>query len=380
MIFKKTFHDETESTKDGRNVLPEQGGLEGEGAQQKVKQPQVAFPVPQQASMVPAVDAGGDGAQPSYYGKPVVKAPVWIWSIPTYFYVGGVTGAAGVLAAAAQLSGDASLRPFVRRLRWVNALGSVVSSGLLIHDLGRPSRFFNMLRVFRPTSPMNMGSWLLAGVGATSTVAALLSKKDGALGQVGNAAAMAAAVVDLPFTGYTAVLVTNSAVPVWQGARKSLPPLFIASSVASAGALVQLTESHPRALEIGRRFAIAGKAAELVLSEVMMKELALPEVKRPMQEGTSGKLWKASKVLGAAGLALSLLPSRWRWAQRAAGVLGTASVLATKFAVFYAGRPSAKDPQATFKMQREGRGAQAVGRGSQLVQLKVEGRPLPAGT
>ena len=181
---------------------------------------------------------------------------------------------------------------------------------------------------------------------------------------------------DFPFTGYTAVLIANSAIPVWQGARRSLPPLFIAASVASTGALLQLTESEPRALEIGRRLAVGGEVLELAAGEWMKRELALPEVRRPLQEGSAGRLWQASKVMGVAALGLSLLPARWRWAQRAAGVLGTAAVVATKLAVFKAGKASARNPHASFEMQRKGHGAAAVGPASTLVQLKVEGRPV----
>jgi formate-dependent nitrite reductase membrane component NrfD len=353
---------------DGRNIEGSAGSLTGEAAGQRVKRDSEAH----------APLAAKPDEAPSYYGRPLVKEPVWIPTIPLYFYVGGVTGCAGVVAAAAQLSGDESLRPFVRRLRWMSALGAAVSSGLLVSDLGRPSRFLNMLRVFRPTSPMSMGSWLLAAVGAFSGAAALLSNGPRPLRAAGDVAALAAAAVDLPFTGYTAVLIANSAVPVWQGARRSLPPLFIFASVASTGALLQLTESEPRTLEIGRRLAVGGKVLELAAGAWVKRELSLPEVRRPLQEGRAGALWKAGKVLGVAALGLSLLPAKWRWAQRAAGVLGTAAVVATKLAVFNAGKASAQNPHASFEMQRRGQGAAAVGRGSTLVQLKVEGRPLMA--
>ena len=48
-----------------------------------------------------------------------------------------------------------------RRCRRLSLVSIIVGTAALIADLGRPSRFFNMLRVFRPTSPMSMGSWLL---------------------------------------------------------------------------------------------------------------------------------------------------------------------------------------------------------------------------
>src|SRR5205823_3968662 len=100
-------------------------------------------------------------SSPSYYDHPMLKQPVWIWSIPAYFYAGGVAGISATLGAAAQVIAPRSMRSLILRARWVAAGGGVLSAALLIHDLGRPARFLNMLRVFRITSPMSMGSWIL---------------------------------------------------------------------------------------------------------------------------------------------------------------------------------------------------------------------------
>lgn len=377
-LFRKKFREPLHEKSDGRNIRPEQGLLTGEGAQQKVKNLAGAFPAPGLTHVEPLhATLAQEGA--SYYGRPLVKAPVWIWSIPVYFYVGGVAGAAGTLAAAAQLSGDEALRPLVRKLRWVNAIGSAIGGGLLVYDLGRPSRFLNMLRVFRPTSPMSMGSWLLAGLTPLAGAAALLGHSKGRFRDVGEGLGLAAAAVSLPFTGYTAVLIANTAIPVWQGAHKTLPVLFITSSMASLASFTEFLELTDRERRIARRFGIIGRVGELLSAEAMKRELALPEVKKPLGEGAPGMLLKAGKAMSVASLALSLLPGRFRSAHRAGGVLGTLSVLALKGGIFLAGRTSAKNPQASFQMQREGRGAAEIGpASSNLVQLKVEGRPLAA--
>src|SRR5207302_8215752 len=89
----------------------------------------------------------------TYYNQPLVKPPVWVWSVPTYFYAGAAAGASLALGATAQLPGRGSL-DLLRRCRWIGVTGITAGTGLLIYDLGRPERFYNMLRVFRPTSPM----------------------------------------------------------------------------------------------------------------------------------------------------------------------------------------------------------------------------------
>ncbi|MGH2811069.1 MAG: NrfD/PsrC family molybdoenzyme membrane anchor subunit, partial [Actinomycetota bacterium] len=152
-----------------------------------------------------------------YYGRPVLKEPVWIWAVPAYFYAGGAAGAALVLGAVAQLAGRDELRDLVRNCRRLGALGTAGGGILLIYDLGRPERFLNMLRLFRPTSAMSIGSWTLAVAGASSAAAAVLP------GIAGNTAGLVAGAAGLPLAGYTAVLLADTAVPLWQSSRKVLP-------------------------------------------------------------------------------------------------------------------------------------------------------------
>ncbi|MDX6719212.1 MAG: hypothetical protein QOJ63_1466, partial [Solirubrobacteraceae bacterium] len=113
-----------------------------------------------------AASAADDGrptvprAEPrSYYGLPVLNEPVWSWEIPVYFFAGGMAGAAAPLALAASVRGD---RRLARAATTVALAGVVVSPPLLISDLGAPRRFFNMLRMFKVTSPMSVGAWILS--------------------------------------------------------------------------------------------------------------------------------------------------------------------------------------------------------------------------
>src|SRR5213594_4317836 len=96
-----------------------------------------------------------------YYGIPLLKQPSWTWEIPLYFFVGGAAGASAVVGAIANYTG--ADRRLVRDARWIAAAGSIISPALLISDLGRPSRFLNMLRVFKPQSAMSVGVWTLLG-------------------------------------------------------------------------------------------------------------------------------------------------------------------------------------------------------------------------
>jgi hypothetical protein len=107
--------------------------------------------------------AGGPIARRTgYYGEPVVRPPVWTWEIPIYFFVGGLGGMSAVIALAALLFHHFDV---ARAAMWVAAVAVVLSSLLLILDLGRPHLFINMLRVFKPQSAMSMGAWILTAFG-----------------------------------------------------------------------------------------------------------------------------------------------------------------------------------------------------------------------
>jgi len=350
---------------EGRFIDPDVGFLGGEASEQKVpaNRDRVEGAVPHEVwGEMPSRD-GGPRAEPTYYDRPVIKEPPWIWAVPAYFYTGGAAGAAAVLGAVAQVADREDLRGLVQRCRWIAAAGTAAGTALLVADLGKPDRFLNMLRVFRPSSPMNVGSWVLSAASILAAGAALLSDADGAVGAAGDAAALGAGAAGLPLAGYTAVLVSNTAVPVWQATRRSLPLLFMSSAAASAASLLELTRLSSREEAVVHRFGVAGKAAELACTALVEREAGVVErVGKPLHEGVSGALWRASKGLTGASLVLSVVPGKSPWKRRVGALLGTAGAITLRFAVLHAGKASTRDPRATFEQQRAGRGgAEATG-------------------
>lgn len=338
---------------DGRNVDPALGVLAGEGAQQRVET------LERTPGVHPALPETPES--PSYYGLPVIKEPVWIAAVPMYLYVGGVAGATSVLGLAVELAGGRRLQRLARRCVWVGTVGDMVSAGLLIYDLGRPARFLNMLRVFRPTSPMSIGSWVLAGSGGLNTLALLMSHRSGVPGTMGRVAGAGAALLGLPLSGYTAVLLTNTAVPLWQSMHRTLPLFFMASATAAAGSLLSLLPHARHEVPALRAYRIAGKVASLAMGLAVERDAErVTEVARPLREGLPGALWRTSKVCAVTGLLLDLVPRRPRWTQVAADVLTTVGAVAARFAIFEGGKVSARNPQATFQAQRQGLGAAEV--------------------
>ncbi|MCW3845061.1 polysulfide reductase NrfD, partial [Micromonospora yasonensis] len=207
----------------------------------------------------------------SYYGRPILKAPVWKWDIAAYLFTGGLAAGSSLLAAGGQLTG----RPALRRAGRFTSLAAVTASAyFLVHDLGKPSRFHHMLRVAKPTSPMSMGTWILstfgpaAGVAAVAEAAPWLPER-GLLGlgrrllpPAGQAAGLVAAVTAPALATYTGVLLADTAVPSWHEAYPELPAIFAGSALAS-GAGVGLIAAPTAQAGPARRFAVAGAALEL---------------------------------------------------------------------------------------------------------------------
>jgi formate-dependent nitrite reductase membrane component NrfD len=333
--------------RDGRYVDRDLGVLEGEGAQQRVDPHRPSPVAPVWTQQLPA------DRSPTYYERPVLKEPVWIWAVPAYFHVGGAAGAAAVLGAAAQAGGREQLPGLVRNCRRLALSSVLVGTGLLILDLGRPARFLNMLRVFRPTSPMSVGSWVLAGSAPLAALSVLTSDAAGSRRRIGDAAGLGLGVLGLPLAGYTAVLVANSAVPVWHTTGRSLPFLFLASSASTASAALAIMDLSERESRIAARFGTVADIAELVATVAVEREAAKVErVGRALKHGLAGTLWKTSTACTLGTLALAALPRRGRVTRWITALLGTGGSLALRFAVFHAGKASARDPRATFEGQR----------------------------
>jgi hypothetical protein len=279
-----------------------------------------------------------------YYGLPVLKKPLWMWEVPMYFFVGGAAGASSIIAAIAEWTdGDATL---VRDAEWVAAAGGPVSAALLTADLGRPERFVNMLRVFKPQSAMSVGSWTLTAFSSLSAASAFAATMDRRLGGstpvrvVHNVAAPAAAMFGTVLSTYTGVLIGATAIPVWNANVRLLPLHFGASGVASAVAVLELLGHEDEALH-----TLGTAAAVIETATGAFIELRRDPATTPLREGTSGWLTRTGGVLsGPVPLVFRALGSRWRPFRRAAAVSALAGSFITRVAWVAAGRVSAEDP------------------------------------
>ena len=311
--------------------LRDEAARTGKVAGQGLLPPGAPFPIASAAS--------------GYYGLPLLKEPTWTWEIPVYFFVGGTAGVAAMLGAAAQLAGGD--QELIRHARWIAAGGAALSAPLLIADLGRPERFLNMLRVFKPQSPMSVGAWALSAFGAFGSAAALAEelrrRTDLPVTLIGNIAALLSAGSGLVMATYTGVLIGATAIPVWSTHARLLPMHFGASSLASAVSLLQLMGHDEPGLQA---LGVAAAAFETHSAWAIVR--STDRASAPLRTGQSGITTAIGAVLsGPLPLVLRIAGIRSPRARRAAAVCSIVGSLMTRLAWIDAGKVSARDPEAS---------------------------------
>jgi Polysulphide reductase, NrfD len=291
------------------------------------------------------------GEMPEVRG-PVINAPVWTWEVPLYFWFGGIASGSAFVALACDLAGDHRSAAIARKV----AVAAILPSPpLLIADLGRPARFLNMLRIFKPRSPMNLGAWALmtfSTVGSAA-VAADVAGLPRAARVLGGANAVVAGYLG----SYTGVLLATTAVPVWARSRLFLGPIFISTAAATGAAATRLT-LVARGLPVGHptREALGVVESGAMISEFLLasiNERRLGRAAAALEHGMPGRLFKAAKWGVRIGFALRYARGPvGPWAHHTASVLYLASGLGFRYAWVNAGRASATDHEAVARMAR----------------------------
>ncbi|MCV7367695.1 polysulfide reductase [Mycolicibacterium duvalii] len=299
----------------------------------------------------------------SYYGRQILKPPVWDWKIAAYLFSGGLSGGSALLAAGADLTG----RPQLRKVSRLGALASLLASMyFLIFDLGRPERFHHMLRVAKPSSPMSMGTWMLGAYGPGAGVAAVAelmprrlrrTRLGTLVTRLARPAGLEAAAVAPGVASYTAVLLSQTAVPGWREAHRFLPFVFVGSAAASGAGLGMLlapvAETGP-----ARRLAVTGAALEVAASRTMQHRIGLAGETYTTGRAHTLRTW--SEILTVGGAVGAAVSGRRRGAVATSGAALLAGSLLQRFGVFEAGVASTKDPKYVVVPQRERLDAAAV--------------------
>ena len=295
----------------------------------------------------------------SYHGNPVLKPPTWTWQVPLYFFMGGVAGISALIALVAHVIGNTGL---LHAELWVGFAGALVSAPLLIADLGRPARFLNMLRVFKPRSAMSVGAWTLSGFSSAIGLAVvcreliLAGYGNELLGVTEWLAEIFAASTGLILASYTSVLLGMTAIPVWSENRRLVPAVFLTGALGSSAAVLELLGFRVPATQF---IGIVASTVEIVIAIVIEVRNRYPD--RPLREGAVGWLTRAGAALaGPVPLLLRIFWALSPECRTAAALCFLAGALIARYAWIAAGRVSSRDPQALFLIQRRGRTSTSV--------------------
>jgi formate-dependent nitrite reductase membrane component NrfD len=337
-------------------------------------------PTPQPSATLPQSKIqkpGSTNPQPptpnpqSYYGIPPIKKPHWKWEIVLYFFLGGVASGAYTIATLAEVYGDRRHRPIIRAGRYIALPCLLVSPILLIKDLGKPIRFFNMLRVFKIKSPMSMGTWGLvafSGFAALST-AAELAEQGVARGTLPARLALllprrligrAGSFFALFVGGYTGVLLSATTVPLWAKNKYLLGPTFISSALSTGAAAINLALAATGHEDAQMLAALERTEAVSLTSELTMlaaQGVASGRLAQPLLTGKYSTLFVPGIVMGVLLPLLAALNGIARGHRTRAGRIATSLLtliggVILRWTLVYAGKDSADDPQAYFEMTR----------------------------
>jgi formate-dependent nitrite reductase membrane component NrfD len=290
-------------------------------------------------------------AASSYHGNPVLKPPTWTWQVPLYFFVGGIAGISTVMTLVAHVAGTTGLS---RTSLWVGLAGGLISAPLLIADLGRPARFLNMLRVFKPQSAMSVGAWTL--VAFSSAVGLAVICHELSLEGYGGSFTVATqwlaesvgALAGLILASYTSVLLSITAIPVWSENRKLIPAVFLAGALGSAAAVLELLGYTVPATQF---IGIVASTADIAIAIII--EARQRYVDRPLREGAVGWSIRGAAVLaGPVSLSIRIFGARSPELRYIAALCFIVGALITRYAWIAAGRVSSRDPQTLFRVQK----------------------------
>jgi formate-dependent nitrite reductase membrane component NrfD len=301
----------------------------------------------------------GDGlpahASATYYEQPLLKKPHWEWSVITYLFLGGVMGGSGILVMIADERAEREA-DLARSARYVSFVLASACPLVLISHLGRPERFLHMLRIVKFKSVMSMGVWgLIAFSGPATLAAAGQLARDGVLPKWIAAFAPRAlmkplqGVIGAFIAGYTGVLLSATAIPVWSKGKRFIPAFSVCSGFSSAcalnAAIVALTGTERTRHKLERLELIAS-TAEFILLEAFRRHVG--ELGDPMYGGARGRRLRTFTEIG--GIIVPALLGRLPFGGKTKTLLASALTLAGGYilreTLIESGKDSADDPRA----------------------------------
>ncbi|MDQ2866199.1 MAG: polysulfide reductase NrfD [Candidatus Eremiobacteraeota bacterium] len=306
-------------------------------------------------------------ASPTYFERPLLKAPHWEWNIVTYLFLGGIMGGLGLIAALCD-SRDVGDRRLRRIVRFASLALAAANPAILISHLGRPERFLNMLRIVKVKSPMSLGVWglVLYSTAATATAVRELAEMRALPPQfrcvAPEALNGAQALLGAFLAGYTGVLLSATANPFWASGKRHIPAACVASGAAGAcalaGLLCEITGNHRVRGKLEALEMVSGAAELLILTDFSRRAGAYAA---PMFSGTCGRRLRIYTTIGGTlvPIALNTLGRAFALPKNVDAIRTIAASLLTlvggyvfRLSLIDAGKASAGNPRAASRQPK----------------------------
>ncbi len=279
-----------------------------------------------------------------YATLPVTKAPNWHGLVAWDMLLNNLSTGLFLAAALGELAAPTAFTAVAGAAYPVALLLLLADLVCLVLDLGDPLRFHHMLRVFKPTSPMSLGTWCLTAFSLPLTVLGVLwlLPEDGpTVTWVRRLAVVAGLLPALGAAVYKGVLFSTSSQPVWREARWLGAYLVSAAFLLGAAELlaVSIVMAQEQAMAL-LRTALAG----LLLLHFVTLGLLWHDVRAALPVQRSRRL---AVILLAGGVLvpLCLFLAGTAWTMLGGVVALVLSALVARFEVVYLPQTSpAKKP------------------------------------
>ena len=294
---------------------------------------------------------------PDYYGLPAVKHSHYKWRTATAFFAEGIAAGSQIAATMIDFAGRSEDQPLVRNGRYLAVAGAAIAPAMLASSMHTPSRWYNILRIFRPTAPISIGSWALTGFGVLSGLSAAgrLLRRNGRprFARMQEKAFAAAALIPGAVTAsYIGTELEETSTPFWASSYPLLSPFLAGAGFADAGAALTLLNEISTVPEATKRrldyFTFSSGAVQMAFAYLLDQRWQVRPESAAFRKSNWSVAWRGFLAADLLALAARIMALRSKTAQRQYRLFSSAAKLigglGLRHVLVYSGRESGRHP------------------------------------
>jgi hypothetical protein len=244
----------------------------------------------------------------TYATRPVTKGPGWHGLVTADVLFNNLSSGLFLAAALAELAVPGVFAAAAKVAYPIAFLLLLADLACLVIDLGDPFRFHHMLRVFKPSSPMSLGTWSLVAFSVPVTLLTIVDRLPAggtALEWIRRLAAITGILPAFAVATYKGVLFSTSSQPGWKDAR------WLGAYLANSALVLGCAELLTIAVVAGYESAVPRLSAALALLlavSLVALFLLVEEVRGELSRYRApGELGVLAALVAGVGIVLPLL-------------------------------------------------------------------------